>query len=53
MEVENCTGEVGEELRNILHCTKRTVVNGWPDDINGFEAAQQNAKRDTEARQRS
>ena len=52
MEVENCTRKDGEEFRNFLHCTKRTVGKGWLNDINGFEAAQQNAERDTQAQQR-
>ena len=45
-------GGDGEEIRNFLHRTKRTVDKGWPDDMNGIEASQQNAERDAQARQR-
>ena len=31
---------------------KQTVVKGWPDGMNGFEAAQQNAEREAQERQR-
>ena len=52
MEVEHCTRGDGEEIRKILHRIGRTVDKGWPDDKNAIEAAQQNAERDAEARQR-
>ena len=52
MEVKHCIGGVGEEIRNFLHSIKRTVERGWPDDMNGIEAAQQNAKREAQGRQR-
>ena len=44
MEVEHCIRGGREEIRNFLHCIKRTVDKGWPNDMNGIEAAQQNAE---------
>ena len=52
MEVEHCIRGDGEEIRNFLHRIKRTVDKGWPDDMNGIEAAQQNAERAAQGRQR-
>ena len=52
MEVEHCIRGDGEEIRNFLHPIKRTVNNGWPDDLNGIEAAQHNAERNAQGRQR-
>ena len=52
MEVEHCIRGDGEEIRYFLHRIKRTVDKGWPDDMNGFEAAQQNAERAAQGRQR-
>ena len=52
MEVEHCIRGDGEEIRNFLHRIKRTVDKGWPDDVNGIEAAQQNAERAAQGRQR-
>ena len=52
MEVEHCIRGGGEEIRNFLHRIKRTVDKGWPDDMNGIEAAQQNAERAAQGRQR-
>ena len=52
MEVEHCIRGDGEEIRNFLHRIKRTVDKGWPDDLNGIEAAQQNADRASQGRQR-
>ena len=52
MEVERCVRGEGEEFRNFLQRIKSTVDKGWPDDMNGIEAAQQNAERDAQARQR-
>ena len=43
MEVEHCISEDEEEIRNVLHHIKRTVDKGFPNDMNGIEAAQQNA----------
>ena len=51
MEVRHCIGGDGEEIRNFLHRIKRTVGKGWPDDLNGFEAAQHNAERKAQGRQ--
>ena len=52
MEVEHCIRGDGEEIRNFLHRIKRTVDKSWPDDMNGIEAAQQNAERAAQGRQR-
>ena len=52
MEVEHCIRGDGEEIRNFLHRIKRTVDKGWPDDLNGIEAAQHNAERNAQGRQR-
>ena len=52
MEVEHCIRGDGEEIRNFLHRIKRTVDKGWPADMNGIEAAQQNAERAGQGRQR-
>ena len=52
MEAEHCIRGDGEEIRNFLHRIKRTVDKGWPDDLNGIEAAHHNAERQAEGRQR-
>ena len=52
MEVEHCIRGDGEEIRNFLHRIKRTVDKGWPDDLNGIEAAHHNAEREAQVRQR-
>ena len=52
MEVEHCIRGDGEEIRNFLHRIKRTVDKGWPDDLNGVEAAQYAAERADQGRQR-
>ena len=52
MEVEHCIRGDVEDIRNFLHRIKRTVDKGWPDDMNGIEAAQQNAERAAQGRQR-
>ena len=52
MEVEHCIRGNGEEIRNFLHRIKRTVNKGWPDDLNGIEAAHHNAEREAQGRQR-
>ena len=44
MEVEHCIRGDGEEIRNFLNRIKRTVDKGWPDDLNGIEAAHNNAE---------
>ena len=44
MEVEHCIRGDGEQNRNFLHRIKRTVDKGWPDDMKGIEAVQQNAE---------
>ena len=52
MEVEHCIRGDGEEIRSFLHRVKRTVDKGWPDEMNGIEAAHQNAERAAQGRQR-
>ena len=52
MEVEHCIRGDGEKIRNFLHRIKRTVDKGWPNDMNGIEAAQRNAERAAQGRQR-
>ena len=52
MEVEHCIRGDGEEIRNSLHRIKRTVDKSWPADLNGIEAAQHNAERTLQGRQR-
>ena len=52
MEVEHCIRGDGEEIRNFLHRIKRTVDKGWPDDLNGIEAAKYAAERTAQGRQR-
>ena len=52
MEVEHCIRGDGEEIRNFLHRIKRTVDKGWPDDLNGIEAANYAAERTAQGRQR-
>ena len=52
MEVEHCIRGDGEEIRNFLHRIKRTVDKGWPDDLNGIEAAHHNAEREAQGRKR-
>ena len=39
MEVEHFIGGDGEEVRNFLHRIRRVVDKGWPDDMDGIEAA--------------
>ena len=52
MEMEHCIRGDGDEVPNFSHRIKRTVDKGWPGDMNGIEAVQQNAERDAQARQR-
>ena len=52
MEVEHCIRGDGEEIRNFLQRIKRTVDKGWPDDLNGIEAANYAAERTAQGRQR-
>ena len=52
MEVEHCIRGAGEEVQNFLHRIKRTVNNGWSDDLNGIEAAHHAAEREAQGRQR-
>ena len=39
-------------VQSFLLRIKQTVDKGWPDDINGIEAARQNAEREAQGRQR-
>ena len=52
MAVEYCIRGDGEEIRNFLHRIKRMVDKGWPDDMNGIEAAHHAAEREAQGRQR-
>ena len=52
MEVEHCIRGDGEEIWIFLHRIKRPVDEGWPDVMNGIEAAQQNAEREAQGRRR-
>ena len=52
VEVEHCIRGGGEEIRNFLHRIKRTVDKGWPDDVNGIEAAHHAAEREAQERKR-
>ena len=52
MEVEHCIRGDGEEFRNFSYRIKRTVDKGWPDDLNGIEAAHYVAEREAQGRQR-
>ena len=52
MEVEHCIRDDGEEIRQLLHRIKRTVDKGWPDDLNGIEAANDAAERTAQGGQR-
>ena len=52
MEVEHCIRGDGEEIRNFLHRIKRTVDNGWPDDMEGIAPVDQGAERAAQGRQR-
>ena len=51
-EVEHCILSDGEEIRNLLHRTKKTVEKSWPDDMAGIVAAEQAAERTAQARHR-
>ena len=46
-----CIRGDGEEIRNFLHRIKRTVDKGWPNDLNGIEAARHAAEREAQGRQ--
>ena len=51
LEVEDCVRRDAEESRNFLRKIKKTVDEGWPDEMNGIARAQQNAERDAKAQQ--
>ena len=44
MEAEHCIGGYGQAILNFLQRIKQTVGKGWPDDMNGIEAAQQKSR---------
>ena len=52
MEVEHCIRADGEEIRKFLHRIKKTVDEGWPDDMVGIAFGDQNAERTAQAWQR-
>ena len=52
MEVEHCIRADGEDIRNFFHRIKKTVDNGWPDDMVGIAPGNQNAEHTAQARQR-
>ena len=52
MEVEQCIGADGEEVRNFRHRIKKTVDKCCPDDMVGVAAAGQNAEHAAIARQK-
>ena len=51
MEVKHCKRADREDIRNFLLQIKQTVDKGWPDDMVGVAAADQNAERSAQARQ--
>ena len=52
MEVEHCIRRDGEEILIFLHCIKKTVDKGWPDDMEGIAPADHGAKRTAQGQQR-
>ena len=52
MELEHCIRGDGEEIRNFYTVSNERLTKDWPDDMNGIEAAQPNAERGAQARQR-
>ena len=52
MEVEHCIRAEGEEVRSFLHRIKKTVDKGWPDDMVGVAAGDQDAERAAQPQQR-
>ena len=52
MEVEHCIRGDGEEIRIFLHCIKKTVDKGMPDDMEGIAAADHGAEGAAQGRQR-
>ena len=51
-EVEHCVQGDGEEIRNILHRTKKIVDKGWPDDMEGIAEGVRTAEWLAQQRQR-
>ena len=52
MQVEHCIRADGEQIRNFFLRIKKTVDIGWPDDMFGMAAVDQNAERAAQSRQR-
>ena len=52
MEVEHCIRADGEEIRHFFRRMKKTVDNGWPDDMVGNAPGDQNTERSAQTRQR-
>ena len=52
MEVEHCIRADGEEIRDFLFQIEKTVDKGWPEDMVGATATDQEDGRAAEARQR-
>ena len=52
MEVEHCIRANGEEIRAFLHRINKSVDKGWPDDMLGVAAADQDAERTAQTRYR-
>ena len=52
MEVEHCIRAHSEESRNFFHRIKEPVDKGWPEDMVGVTAANQDAHCTAQARQR-
>ena len=52
METEHCIRADGEETRNFIHRMKKIADKGWPFNMVGVTAAEQDAERAAEARQR-
>ena len=52
MEVQQCIRRDGVEIRKFLQRIKRTVDKGWPENLNGIEAAHHAAEREAQERQR-
>ena len=52
MEVKHCIRANREEIGNFLHRIKKIVEKGWPDDMVGSAAGDQDAERVARARQK-
>ena len=52
MEVEHFIRADGEDIRKFFHRIKKTVDEGWPDDMVGVAATDRKAERTAQVRQR-